>query len=213
MKDFRLSLRRAQHAAFFQRFVEFNKKGGAVVPLQTGGSLYFARACILAIYADQPAARKCSLTGSACPVCYTPEKKMDCAEQEPRYALKRNAANMANRKRILSLMANQPGRGQKDLANKRAKRLGVNLEVLNGFDEADAPIHERVFGPDRDKDNIYQQLPQVNLHGMDEGLTQKLNKGVVEACIKECAYHNGITATSVRRPPPCQLRPSHHPRP
>jgi hypothetical protein len=38
--------------------------------------LYFPRACIYAIYGDQPAATKCALTGSACPVCYTKECDM-----------------------------------------------------------------------------------------------------------------------------------------
>ena len=198
MKDFRLALRRAQHAAIYERYREFNRKGGAVVPLQTGGYLYFARACILAIYADQPAARKCSLTGSACPVCYTPEKKMAQAVQEPRHALMRTMANMKKRKRILMLMANSKAKGCNDAAQKKAKRIGVNMFVDNAFNDSDGSDSERVMGPCRKKDNVYQILPQVNLHGMDEGVTAKTNHGVLEACITECRYRHGISATAVR---------------
>jgi hypothetical protein len=197
VKDFRLALRRAQHAAIFDRFREFNRKGGAVVPLQTGGHIYFARACILAIYADQPAARKCSLTGSACPVCYTPESRMAKAEQEPRHALLRTAANMRNRKRILKLMANSGARGANERAKKRARRMGVNMDVDNAFWDDDAPDSEKVCGPHLLKDNVYQILPQVTLHGMDEGLTCKANHGVLETCIRECRYRHGISATAV----------------
>ena len=199
VKDFRLALRRAQHAAIFDCFRQFNKKGGAVVPLQSGGSVYSARAIILAIYGDQQAARKCTLTGSSCPVCYTPETKMSRLEQEPRYALLRTPKNMRNRKRILRLMANQPGRGQKDLAQKRAKRIGVNLDVTsNAFeDDSDASVSEKVMGPDPEKDNVHQITPQVTLHGMDEGLTNKTNHGVLEATIKEASYRWGISATEV----------------
>jgi len=39
--------------------------------------------------------------------------------------------------------------------------------------------NEWVFGPNPVEDNIYRCLPQVNLHGMDEGLTAKLNLGIL----------------------------------
>ncbi len=62
-------------------------------------------------------------------------------------------------------------------ATAKAKLLGVNLDFEN-------PWHitkpdEWIFGPDPVEDNIYRCLPQVNLHGMDEGLTEKLNLGVL----------------------------------
>lgn len=71
--DFRLALRHAQHAAIFECFRKFNQKGGAVVPLQTGKTVYFGRACILAIYADQPAAKNAPSRGLHVQ-CVTPRK-------------------------------------------------------------------------------------------------------------------------------------------
>jgi hypothetical protein len=197
VKKFRVALRHAQHAAIFECFREFNRKGGAVVPLQTGGYIYFARACILAIYADYPAARKCTLTGSACPVCYTPVKKMALAEQEPRHALKRTHENMTGRKRILHLMATTGKKGANERATKLAKRLGVNLQHVNAWTDADAPLWEKVFGACLARDNIYQCVPQPNLHGMDEGLTSKTNSGVLEALIKEARLSSNLTPTAV----------------
>ena len=227
MVDFRLALRHAQHAAIFECFRKFNQKGGAVVPLQTGKTVYFGRACILAIYADQPAAKKCSLTGSACPVCYTPAKHMARAEQEPRHMVLRNEENMRKRKRILTRMgesgtlifafiytfimlfillfiivfinifiimfivvffmysSSSGARGAKGKSLKKAKAMGVNLDVNNAWCDDDAEDAHRVFGPDKDKDNVWQCIPQPSLHGMDEGLVLKLNAGVLEALIKE----------------------------
>ncbi len=52
-------------------FDEYDEQGGAIVQMQDKNLVYFPRGCIYAIYADQPAATKCALTGSACPVCYT----------------------------------------------------------------------------------------------------------------------------------------------
>ena len=69
--DFRKLLRSVHHQSIVDYYYTYNRKGGAVIPLQNGETIYFPRACVLAIYADQPAAVKCSGTGSACPVCYT----------------------------------------------------------------------------------------------------------------------------------------------
>lgn len=156
-----------------------------MVPLQTGQTIYFARACILALYVDQPAAKKCSLTGSACPVCFVPQTRMARAEQEPRHNTFRTEENMRNRKRILLHMCNSGCVGAKDRTKKKAKALGVNLDVHNAWCDVDASVHNRVFGPDKQKDNIWQSIPQPTLHGMDEGLVLKLNAGVLEALIKE----------------------------
>lgn len=123
----------------------------------------------------------------------------------------RTSANMRNRKRILTLMGNQPGRGQKAKALKTAKRLGVNMQVPNAFDDdSDASVSERVLGPDRAKDNVHQNTPQVTLHGMDEGLSNKTNAGVLEACIKEAGYNWGISATEVKSTYVCPSRPNVH---
>jgi hypothetical protein len=125
--------------------------------------MYFARACILAIYADHPAARKCSLTGSACPVCYTPQKLMAKTEQEPVHELKRTPKNMKNRKRVLRLMANGPARGAKARALLKAQRLGIKLDVPNAFEDTDSDDDAMVFGPCPKKDNVFQALPQVRI--------------------------------------------------
>ena len=159
--------------------------------------MYFARASILAIYADQPAARKCTLTGSACPVCYTPESKMAQARQEPRHGLKRTYANMNNRKRILTLMASSGAQGANKRAKNQAARLGVNMEHTNAWDDGDAGQDECVFGNCPLRDNIFQCCPQPNLHGMDEGLTSKTNSGVLEAVIVEARWTYRFKATKV----------------
>jgi hypothetical protein len=197
VKQFKLALRHAQHAAIFETFRAFNRKGGAVVTLQTGETMYFARACILAIYGDQPAARKCSLTGSACPVCFTPEKKMSLPAQEPRHSLKRTHDTMMRRQSILKRMATTGLPKANEKATNQAAYIGVNLLMVNAWSDHDAPAEEKVFGPCLWRDNIYQCLPQVTLHGMDEGLTQKCNHGALEAVILEAQANFGFTATKV----------------
>ena len=47
------------------------------------------------------------------------------------------------------------------------------------------------------RDNIWQLLPQPNLHGMDEGLNSKANLGILEAVIKEAKILHNISATEV----------------
>ena len=74
-------------------------------------------------------------------------------------------------------------RGQATVAKDEALKLGVNLE-LDNFWHISKP-KECVFGPDPSEDNIYRCLPQVTLHGMDEGLTQKLNKGILLYALAE----------------------------
>jgi hypothetical protein len=78
-------------------FDEFNEQGGAIVRMQDKNLVYFPRACIYAIYADQPAATKCALTGSSCPVCYT--KQSDMASAQTRNLVYRWDADMAMKKR------------------------------------------------------------------------------------------------------------------
>jgi hypothetical protein len=163
--------------------------------------MYFAQACILAIYADQPAARKCTLTGSACPVCYTPEANMAQALQEPRHSLKRTHANMTRRRRILSLMASSGARGANERAKAKAARFGVHMENKNAWDDTDAAPGEKVFGPCERRDNVFQCFPQPNLHVMAEGLNCKTNSGVLEACIKEARATFGTKLTEVRPAP------------
>ena len=69
-------------------------------------------------------------------------------------------------------------------ALKKAKAAGVNLHVDNGMWGSDTDWNW-VFGPDPLLDNVYQNMPQVSLHGMDEGLTAKLNLGCIRAAVAE----------------------------
>jgi hypothetical protein len=55
------------------------------------------------------------------------------------------------------------------------------------------------FGPDAKKDNIYQNLPQVNLHGMDEGLTLKMCTSILQSTIKEAIALHKMNITTVCR--------------
>ena len=55
------------------------------------------------------------------------------------------------------------------------------------------------FGPDAKKDNIYQNLPQVNLHGMDEGLTLKMCTSILKSTIKEAIALHKMNITTVCR--------------
>jgi hypothetical protein len=71
------------------------------------------------------------------------------------------------------------------VTQKEARRLGVTLQFDNPWDIGRAD--EWVFGPDAIQDNIYRCLPQVNLHGMDEGLTMKLNLIILRHALEEVA--------------------------
>jgi hypothetical protein len=53
------------------------------------------------------------------------------------------------------------------------------------------------FGPDSKKDNIHQNLPQVNLHGMDEGLTLKMCISILNATISKAIALHKMNTTSV----------------
>jgi len=185
VKRFCKDLRQFQIAAIKQCFQNFNAKGGAIVPLQGGKYMYFPRAVVLAIYADQPAAVKCSLTGSSCPQCYA--AKPDFAHPPEDGVLEmRTVDNMRTTKRALenNLRTNLT-KADRDLTRKRARMEGVNLRGLSAWcHTADEDIErEWIFGPDPYQDNIYQNLPQVVLHGMDEGLTAKLCAGILQMAI------------------------------
>ena len=176
-------LRHSQLNAIYGCFTRFNNRGGAVVTLQTGTPLYLARAVVLAIYGDFPAARKITLTGSACVQCYIPKDNMAVDNGKPARE-PRTPRSMKKRKRILLLMSTTGTTACRANAFKKARSSGVNLLVENGMHGADNDDNW-VFGPDPELDNVYQNMPQVSLHGMDEGLTSKLNIGCLRAAIVE----------------------------
>jgi len=76
VKKFRKALRASQHKAIANCYRKYNAKGGRVLTLQSGNQVYFPKAVVLAVYADYPATQKLTLTGSACPKCFTPKDKM-----------------------------------------------------------------------------------------------------------------------------------------
>ena len=116
--------------------------------------------------------------------------------------MKRNADNMKRkRSTILRQMerereAGLTGRGER--AVKRARRAGVSLDcnLRCGYVPADDDTNW-IIGPDPQKDNIYQAIPQVSLHGFDEGLVKKLNYGVLEMCIAFCKEEHKMKASQV----------------
>ena len=123
--------------------------------------MYFPRACILAIYGDQPAATKCVLTSSSCLVCFT--QQSDFADPpETGTMKKRTAEKIKKRKRVIRAMSNSGVAGARARAEDRARRIGVNMEVNCPWTN-ELP-HEWVFGPCPKRDNVYQCVPQVNLH-------------------------------------------------
>jgi len=165
-------------------FAECNYLTPIIHRLQHGPIQYFARAVLLAIYGDQPAATKCTLTGSACPVCVTPWKKM--SPEHGFIGVMRTDATTTKRKRQLTAMAKSGLRGAATKANDQAKRIGVwPLDVKCGLRATPNRPDLWVFGPNPELDNVYQCMPQVSLHGMDEGLTAKLNYGCLMTALTE----------------------------
>jgi hypothetical protein len=154
----------------------------------------FLKSIILAIYADYPAAVKCACTGSACPQCFRKRKEFADAIAEDALVL-RTPTSVAARKRSLQIMA----RTQKTAAQKRATALGIPLHLDTGWTIPEDEDGFTSFGPDAEKDNIYQNMPQVMLHGLDEGLTSKLCTGTVHAAIVEAmntSPENNVTSVS-----------------
>ena len=70
-EDFTKAARKFFYSCIYETFAKFNATNGAKCELQNGDVVHFSKAIILAIYTDQPAATKCSVTDSACPQCYT----------------------------------------------------------------------------------------------------------------------------------------------
>ena len=84
-------------------------------------------------------------------------------------------------------------------AVKRAKRAGVQLDptLQCGYTPVTADDKNWIFGPDKEKDNIFQAVPQVTLHGFDEGLVKKLNFGAIEMLVQYCMEKHGMKAAQV----------------
>ena len=193
MKNFRRELYQAQLAAVRRCYDAFNAAGGCYLHLQTGELVYFARAVILAIYGDHPAVCKVSLTGSSCPSCFTPRDRMDQPPRYPNLPL-RTEAGVAKRKRFIDIMGHTGVRGANARALKKAKRLGVPMDVDSAFGLREG--RPWLFGPSEILDSLYQALPQLTLHGFDEGLATKLCRAMMAVAIEE-GGRNGFDATKV----------------
>ncbi len=85
-------------------------------------------------------------------------------------------------------------------ARKLPNAKGIPLRLVNGWHCSHMVDNDGFtpFGIDRQKDNIYQNMPQVALHGMDEGLTLKLCVGLLESAIVEAFETTGTPATEVQ---------------
>ena len=70
-QEFTKAARAYFHSRIYQSYADFNATNGGLCELQNGDVIHISKAIILAMYTDQPAATKCSVTGSACPQCYT----------------------------------------------------------------------------------------------------------------------------------------------
>ena len=193
MKNFKRELYQAQLAALRTSFDTFNAAGGCYLHLQTGELVYFARAVLLAIYGDHPAVCKVSLTGSSCPSCFTPRERMARAPITPHLPL-RTEEGVAKRKRCIDIIGHTGVRGANTRALKKAKRLGVPMDLDSAFSQRDG--RPWLFGPSEVLDSMYQALPQLTLHGFDEGIATKLCWAMLAVAIEE-GRRKGIDATKV----------------
>jgi hypothetical protein len=74
--------------------------------------------------------------------------------------------------------------------------MGICRNITTGWQIAQDDDGFTPFGPDPEKDNVYQNVPQVMLHGMDEGLTMKLCIAVVQGTIAEAIATNNVNNTT-----------------
>lgn len=197
IKRFSKTLRHELLKAVRKCFDEYNEQGGAIVQMQDKNMLYFPRACIYAIYTDQPAATKCALTGSACPVCYTRQCDMACAKTQN--LVYRWDGDMALKKRNYKRTIENKGtnKEQRQMGRTNSTQLGIDLYTSNAFVTKPDESHKWIFGPLPEKDSVWQSLPQVTLHGFDEGICQKLNFGMLEMAITEAQGRRNLDATKV----------------
>ena len=182
------------HHEILKCFDEFNRAGARTVQLQNGLRMQFSKSIILAIYADYPAARNCTVTISACPQCFTRQRDMALPPPQSVFFLRTPKSIAATRRTVLRV-----ARTNTVKAAKHAHDMGICRNITTGWQIAQDDDGFTPFGPDPEKDNVYQNVPQVMLHGMDEGLTMKLCVAVVQGTIAEAIVTDaGNNATSVR---------------
>jgi hypothetical protein len=131
IKRFSKTLRHKLLKAVRICFDEYNEQGGAIVQMQDKNLHYFSRACIYAIYTDQPTEMKCALTGSACPVCYTRQCDMACAKT--RNLVYRWDGDMALKKRNYKSTIENKGttKEQRQMRHTNSTQLGTHRTRLS----------------------------------------------------------------------------------
>ncbi len=153
-KDVRTASHVFFHAQIYNCFDEFNCSQGTVITLQRGAKLDMAKAIILAIYCDHPAAIKCCLCGSACPQCFTIKVDM---RRPPIDGIMQNRTPAAvPAKKIIIRQT------PKKLAAKgEIIAMGVNMDIDCAWIGDKDQDGFTPFRPDNKKDNIFQNLHQV----------------------------------------------------
>jgi hypothetical protein len=183
--------RQLSHHEILKCFDEFNRAGGRTLQLQNGQRMPFYKSIILAIYADYPAARNCTVTISACPQCFTRQRDMALPPPQTGFYLRRPKSIAATRRTVLRVARTNPVK-----AAKHAHDMGICRNITTGWQIAQDDDGFTPFGPDPDKDNSYQNVPQVMLHRMDEGLAMKLCIAVVQGTIAEAIATKNVNNTT-----------------
>jgi hypothetical protein len=121
------------------------------------------------------------------------------ASAQTRNLVYRWDADMAMKKRnyknIIENMETRTERRQ--MARTNSHKLGIDMYTSNAFVTKPQDSHKWIFGPLPEKDSVWQSLPQVTLHGFDEGICQKLNFGMLEMAVTEAQRTRNMDATKV----------------
>jgi hypothetical protein len=115
------------HKAILQCFDDFNRRPPKRLQLQSGEELSFAKAIILAILCDAPAAAKCTHTLDACIQCFTQEH--DMAVYPIVGTEMRTEENMLRKRDRLNRLRLRNAKTARKLANAK----GIPLRVVNGW--------------------------------------------------------------------------------
>ena len=176
--------------AIMSRFHHFNARGGAFVRMKND-IIHFERACLVGIFADLPAARKLTLTGSSCNTCFLPQDRM--AEAHATAPIR----TWANMERAKSEFQARIAAGEAaSTVCAEANRIGVNYAVRSAF--AIPPSGINPIGPDPNLDNPWSCCPPVFLHGMEAGTLMKLPYCSLKYIIRE-SRRRGIKPTTACR--------------
>ena len=167
--------------AILSRYRSFNRNGGALVPMH-GGVVHFRYACVVALYADIPAARKLLMTGSACNTCYLPCSRMGTPGACAAMRTWRNTTE--KREAFLRRIEQKDGETAEDV-RREANVIGVELDTANAFETPEGDMN--IIGPCDDVDNPFAACPPVFLHGMECGTLMKLVSATLNHLISAAA--------------------------